>query len=52
MATAYFIRHGRFSETLKIAKLLLADEQDLIHKAVGGCYEKSGSATFKARQRF
>ncbi len=35
MSTFYFIRNNEFSETLQIAKTLINDEQDLIHKAVG-----------------
>ncbi len=35
VATHYFIRNGRFAETLKISKILLKDKHDLIHKAIG-----------------
>ena len=35
ISTFYFIRKNEFSETLEIAKTLINDEQDLIHKAVG-----------------
>jgi 3-methyladenine DNA glycosylase AlkD len=35
LATFYFIRNGRFAETLQISKILLKDKHDLIHKAVG-----------------
>jgi 3-methyladenine DNA glycosylase AlkD len=35
ISTFYFIRNNEFSETLEIAKTLINDEQDLIHKAVG-----------------
>ncbi|MDD5746434.1 MAG: DNA alkylation repair protein [Candidatus Omnitrophica bacterium] len=35
VATLYFIRHKRYQPTLKIAKMLLGDEEDLIHKATG-----------------
>jgi len=35
LATFNFIREGDFNDTLKIAKMLLKDKEDLIHKAVG-----------------
>lgn len=35
MATFHFIRQHDFEETLRIARLLLRDPEDLIHKAVG-----------------
>lgn len=35
LATFYFIQQQEFSQTLKIAELLLHDPHDLIHKAVG-----------------
>lgn len=35
IATAYFIKHGEYEDTLKIAKILLHDKEDLIHKATG-----------------
>jgi 3-methyladenine DNA glycosylase AlkD len=52
MATAYFIRHGQFSETLQIAKLLLADEQDLIHKAVGWMLREVGNRDVECEEKF
>ena len=35
ISTFYFIKHDKYEETLKISEILLTDEQDLIHKAVG-----------------
>ena len=35
MATFHYIKRGEFAETLRLARLLLTDPHDLIHKAVG-----------------
>src|SRR5687767_12630191 len=41
-ATTYLIRQGEVDETFAIARLLLDDREDLIHKAVGGCLRWAG----------
>jgi 3-methyladenine DNA glycosylase AlkD len=42
VATWYFIKQGRLEETFKIARILLDDEEDLIHKAVGWMLREAG----------
>jgi 3-methyladenine DNA glycosylase AlkD len=42
IATLYFIRKGDFAYTLEIAKLLLSDKHDLIHKATGWMLREVG----------
>ena len=42
VATWHFIREGQVEETLKLAALLMQDEQDLIHKSVGWMLREAG----------
>ena len=42
LSTFHFIKHDNYAETLKISKILLSDEQDLIHKAVGWMLREIG----------
>jgi 3-methyladenine DNA glycosylase AlkD len=42
MATFHYIKHGEFDETLYLAKRLLRDPEDLIHKAVGWMLREIG----------
>jgi 3-methyladenine DNA glycosylase AlkD len=42
VATQHFIRHDDFTDTLKIGQMLVADEEDLIHKAVGWMLREVG----------
>jgi len=42
MATFYFIRQNQFADALKLSKILLTDEEDLIHKAVGWMIREIG----------
>ncbi|WP_108653075.1 DNA alkylation repair protein [Dongshaea marina] len=42
IATFYFIRRDDFTDTLRIAKLMLEDKQDLIHKATGWMLREIG----------
>jgi 3-methyladenine DNA glycosylase AlkD len=42
VATHHFIQQKDFAETLKIAEILLGDQEDLIHKAVGWMLREVG----------
>ena len=52
LATFAFIRHNKFSETLHLAKLLLNDEHDLIHKAVGWMLREVGKKSEVTLKKF
>ncbi len=42
VSTAYFIRKGDLDDTFALAEMLLHDEEDLIHKPVGGWLRFAG----------
>jgi len=52
VATFPFIKHGRYSETLKISKILLKDKEDLIHKAVGWMLREVGKRDLVVAETF
>ena len=52
MSTFHFVKNHRFSETLKLAKVLLGDEEDLIHKAVGWMLREIGKRNQEVEERF
>ena len=52
MATLQFIRQGEFDDTLEIARILLPDREDLIHKAVGWMLREVGSGTGRSKRHF
>jgi len=51
-STFHFIKQGRFSETVRIAEMLLSDEEDLIHKAVGWMLREVGKRDFRTEENF
>jgi 3-methyladenine DNA glycosylase AlkD len=52
ISTFYFIRNGRFKDTFKISKMLLRDEHDLIHKAVGWMLREIGKRNQNEEEKF
>lgn len=52
LSTFHFIKHGEFSETLKISGMLINDEEDLIHKAVGWMLREVGKRHMPTEERF
>lgn len=52
ISTYAFIRQNKFEDTLKIAKMLLNDKHDLIHKAVGWMLRETGKRSQPALEKF
>ena len=52
MSTLYFIGNNEFSDTLKIAEILLKDKEDLIHKAVGWMLREVGKKDSEVEEEF
>lgn len=52
IATLRFIKDGRFDATLEIARNLLEDREDLIHKAVGWMLREVGKRDLRTEEQF
>ena len=52
MATFHFIRRDEFDETIRIAKILLSDSEDLIQKAVGWMLREVGKRHLETEEAF
>ena len=52
VATLWFIRNGNTRDTLKIARMLLNDKEDLIHKATGWMLREVGKQNLADLKRF
>ena len=52
LATFHFIKRGEFQETFRLARALLPDREDLIHKAVGWMLREVGKRDPEALEEF
>jgi len=52
MSTFFYIKKNHFTDTLRIAKVLLRDKEDLIHKAVGWMLREIGKRDLKVETAF
>lgn len=52
ISTFYFIGQNKFDKSLEIAKILVHDKHDLIHKAVGWMLREIGKRNQKAEEEF
>jgi 3-methyladenine DNA glycosylase AlkD len=52
LATYRYIKNGDFTDALAIARILLDDREDLIHKAVGWMLREIGNRDREAEERF
>lgn len=52
LATFHYIKREDFTDTLEISRMLLADKEDLIHKAVGWMLREIGKRNLAVEQDF
>jgi 3-methyladenine DNA glycosylase AlkD len=52
LATFQFIKSHQFDETLRIGKILISDQEDLIHKSVGWMLREVGKRDSAAEESF
>ncbi len=52
LATFHFVKRGWFTDTLNVAKSLLSDGEDLIHKAVGWMLREVGKRDLESETSF
>ena len=52
IATYHLIKQNDFEDALEISKILLTDEEDLIHKAIGWMLREIGNRDIAVEERF
>jgi len=52
IATYTFIKKNDFEETLRLSEILLTDEEDLMHKAVGWMLREVGNRQLEVEEKF
>jgi len=52
LSTFTFIKNNKYNDSFKIAKILMHDEHDLIHKAVGWMLREVGKRSLKDEEKF
>jgi len=52
ISTFYFIKHNKYQDTLKLAKMMLKDRHNLIHKAIGWMLREVGKKDIKIEETF
>ena len=52
IATYHYIKQGDFKDAIAVAGLLLRDDQDLIHKAVGWMLREIGKRDRRVEEEF
>jgi 3-methyladenine DNA glycosylase AlkD len=52
LATFHFIKREQYDDTLAVAEMLLTDQEDLIHKAVGWMLREVGNRDRPTEERF
>jgi 3-methyladenine DNA glycosylase AlkD len=52
ISTHYFIRNNRFDDSIKISEILIHDQHDLIHKAVGWTLREIGKRQIEEEIKF